>query len=168
MNKLTILGFMVSLLVTPIAFQSATAQTAVESTATISGTCGLVTTPTSLNYGTVARNGESVEQPLELSNTGSVTTLVQINGTAWTSSGITHLAVEKTKYVLGATGTEDPSGIAYASKTALTGTPAGTGVVVSPANTNSTYWQLAATDMQNLPFSGALAQTITFSFSCLG
>ncbi len=167
MNKLTILGFMVSLLVTPIAFQSATAQTAVTSSATIAATCGLSTSPTSLDYGTVARNAQSSQQSLVLTNTGSVTTSTQINGDDWTGSGsIVHLDVGKTKYVLGSTATPDPSGVSYANKTALTTGLSGI-ALVSPSNSNSTYWQLEASGMQNLPFSGALAQTITFTFSCI-
>jgi hypothetical protein len=165
MNRLTILGFMVSLLLTPIAFQAANADTTVTSTANISGTCGLVTAPTALNYGTVAPNAQSVEQLLVLNNTGTVTTQIQVNGTNWTSSAITHLVVGKTKYAFGTTATPDPVGVAYASKTALTSTLTGT-AVVSPANTNSTYWQLEASNLTNLPFSGALSQTITFTFSC--
>lgn len=130
-------------------------------------TCGLSPNPTSLDYGTISRDEQSTEKQLVLTNTGTIATSVQVQGDDWTGTdSIMHLEAGKTRYAFGSTGTPDPSGVAYASKTALTTTLAGNSVIAS-GNSNSTYWQLEASNMQNLPFSGTISQTITFTFSCL-
>lgn len=130
-------------------------------------TCGLTPSPASLDYGTVARDAQSSERELVLTNTGTITTSVEVKGDNWTGTDtLVHLAAGKTRYAFGTTGTPDPSGIAYLSKAALTTGFAGSGVI-PPNNGNSTYWQLEVSNLQNLPYSGAISQTITFTFSCL-
>lgn len=131
-------------------------------------TCGLSPSPASLDYGNVDRGEQSVEQQLILANTGSLTTLIQVKGNDWTGNDIlVHLAVGKTRYAFGSTGTPDPAAVNYLSKVALTTDFAGTDAVIPSNYSNSTYWQLEVSNMQNLPYSGTVSQTITFVFSCL-
>ncbi len=131
-------------------------------------TCGLdFPNGASINFGTVQRDSSpSSEQVLEVRNQGDIRTILQVSGQDWKDANtVTHLDKAKTKWAVDVNGASGAS-TAYASKTALTGTAASFGTIRAGA-TNQTYWQLEASDIQNLPFSGAITQTITFTVQCL-
>lgn len=152
---------MTTLLLAPFALQYAQAQTT-EGQVTISGTCGLgFVSGAPIVFGTLARDVISSEQTLVLNNTGSVTSTVQVNGTNWVSGATTHIDVAKTKFAT----SDQGAATLYAAKTPLSATLAAFGTIKPTPVTNSTYWMLETT-LQNLPFSGALTQEITFSVTC--
>ena len=134
---------------------------------TISSTCGLsFTSGSPINFGTLDRDATATEQILVISNTGSATADLDVKGTDWTSGDtVTHSLVGNTRYAVGSTADPDPTGdVAYGSKTGLTTSDVALGTS-RPGNDNTTAWGFQAV-LTNLPFSGALTQTITFTASC--
>lgn len=152
----------------PFATQNAQAQSATGS-ATISATCGLSLNSTSFTFGTLAINQISGEddETIAFSNAGSVNANVTSSAKNWLSGTTTHIGGELTKFSTSDLGT-DGKGVAYASKNPLNATDGDVlfGIVKVSPSVNNTNWQLQAT-LQNLPFSGALTQAITFTASCL-
>ncbi len=165
MNKLVLTTLLSSLLILPVVLQSARADD-VTGQATIDATCGIsFTGGASINFGTIARNANSAEITKQITNTGTVRSSLQVQGADWKDANtVTHLDKAKTKWAVDVNGASGAS-TAYASKTALTGTAATYGTIRADV-TNSTYWELQASDMQNLPFTGAITQTITFTVTC--
>lgn len=108
---------------------------------------------------------------LNFTNNGDgATATVTVAGTNWVSGGITHITGEHTRF---STTDQGPS-ISYTSKHALNSTnTAGPnsdgfvtfGDIIHGTNVNDTQWALQAV-LTNLPFSGLLTQTITFSATC--
>lgn len=179
MKQAILIALVMSVMVLPLGFRQATAVD-VDATASITDTCGLdFPTGDPISFSNLARNTDPTgtttnQQLLEIENTGSVTSIITIAGTHWIGddSSLQHLAVGKTKYALGTTATADPNSVNYETKVALSTTAADTylgsdNIVVVPLVNNNTYWQLATTDMTNLPYSGGITQTITFAFSCM-
>lgn len=156
-------GILIALLLLPIGLQSVNAVSTTGSV-TISGTCGLTfTSGAPIAFGTLARDSVSSEQTLTLNNTGSVTSTVTVSASNWKDgSNVVHIAGQLTKFAT----TDQGTGLAYASKHALNNTNGDIAFgTVRPPNLNATYWQLQ-TALQNLPFSGALTQSVTFTASC--
>ena len=160
---------MAAVLLLPLATPFAQAQVATGS-ATIQSTCGLLLNNTSFAFGTLARDATSPidGERIEFSNDGSVVADVDVYADNWESGGTVHIGGELTKYSRSNQGT-DGEGVSYGSKIALNSTVTETetfGTIDPLPSVNNTSWQLLAT-LQNLPFSGALSQTITFTATCL-
>jgi hypothetical protein len=130
----------------------------VTSTATILGVCGLVPTPPTIVYGSLAPNAESADQTVALANTGNVQGTISVRGSDWSD------VLFSDAMIVGATHYSLSSGQAYSAKTALTGTDAQL-TTIDPVTTVNTYWQLKA--VLNQPTAlGATIQTVTFTSAC--
>ena len=126
-------------------------------------TCGLsFTSGAPINFGTLARDIISYEQTLVLYNTGDLTATITVSGNNWKDgSNVDHIAGQLTKFA-----TSDQGTILYSSKKALNNTNGDVAFgTIRPQYTNSTYWQVQAV-LQNMPFSGILTQSITFTTTC--
>lgn len=150
----------------PFMTTNAYAQSATGSV-TIEATCGVALSSGTINFGTIAKDAQSSDVQIDFTNSGSVTANVTATGSDWTSGGTVHINGEKTKFATTDQGTNS-TGIDYASKKALnsTNTEVIFGNVRTGGFTNQTNWQLEAT-LQNLPFSGSLSQSITFTATCI-
>lgn len=131
-------------------------------------TCGLVLNDTSFDFGNLEINALSGEDDvvIEFTNSGDTTADVTVSAKNWLASSIIHIAGQFTKFSTSDQGTNG-LGVSYASKNALNATDGAVtfGVIPSGASFNNTYWQLSAI-LQNLPFSGTITQSITFTASC--
>ena len=165
---------MAALLLVPVVLQVARADD-VTAQSDIEKTCGLSLGSSTISFANsgnsdpskLNRGQESDEEDLTLENQGSTTADIDVSGTDWTGDddGIVHITVGNTKYAVGDDSDADPTGdFTYAQKTALPSSDTFMGVLV-PDVTNHTAWQLKAV-LQNLPFNGALSQTITFTADC--
>ena len=148
-------------------------------------TCGLtIGHGAPLNFGSLAM-GDMANSTSPGSSTGflnftnsgdGATATVTVAGTNWISGGITHITGEHTRFST----TDQGPGISYTSKSALNSTSTETadrssttggngfvtfGAVRPGSDGNDTQWALQAV-LTNLPFSGLLTQTITFSATC--
>ena len=131
-------------------------------------TCGLVLNDTTFDFGNIERNAESGvnDVAIEFTNDGDATTNVTVSANNWLASSIIHIAGQFTKFSTTDQGTNG-LGVLYDNKNPLNSTNGAIAFGVVPiTTTNNTYWQLNAT-LQNLPFSGAITQSITFTASCL-
>jgi hypothetical protein len=130
----------------------------VTSTAIILGVCGLVPTPPTIVYGSLAPNAESADQTVALANSGNVQGTVSVRGSDWSSALFTDaMLVDATHYSLS-------SGQAYSAKTALTDTDAEL-TTIDPLTTVDTYWQLKAV-LNEPTVVGEVIQTVTFTNAC--
>jgi len=151
-------------LVTPYVHGQATG------TVTIDATCGLILNSTSFSFGSLAIGAISGEddERIQFTNPGSVVSDVDVYGYNWLSGSTIHIGGDQTHYSRSNQGT-DGEGVSYGTKIALNATDSETdtfGVVYPSPAVNNTSWQLQAT-LQNLPFSGALTQSITFTANCI-
>lgn len=131
-------------------------------------TCGLVLNDTTFDFGNIEINAESGvnDVAIEFTNSGDATADVTVSAKNWLASSIIHIAGQFTKFSTTDQGTNG-LGVSYASKNPLNSTDGPVVFGVIPISSiNNTYWQLSAT-LQNLPFSGALTQEITFTANCL-
>jgi len=139
---------------------------------TIQSTCGLNLNNTAFSFGTLAIGATSGvdDERIQFTNPGAVTSDVTVYGKNWLSGSTIHIGGELTKFSTSDQGT-DGTGVAYGTKVALNSTDSGVlgdpfGTVEPSPAVNNTSWQLLAT-LQNLPFSGALTQAITFTATCI-
>lgn len=167
MIKPITIGVLTALFFMPVAFQVASADTAVTlGSADITPLCGLAVTNSSINFGGLARDGIAGDPNsnirINLNNTGNVVSTVAVSATNWLANSVIHIKGNYTTF-----STSDQGNLAYASKTPLnnTNTPTTMGVVKPNPTGNSTFFGLEAR-LINLPFSGALTQTITFTGTC--
>lgn len=170
MIKPLTIGVLTALFFMPIAFQvaSATGDVATSTgSANIAPTCGLSVANPTINFGPMIRDGIAGDPGsnviINLNNTGSVVSTATISATSWTSSNsVTHIKGIYTTF-----STSDQGNVVYASKTPLntTSSPIAFGVIKPDPTGNSTFFGLEA-HLINLPFSGALTQTITFTGTC--
>ncbi|GEM_PF-3335635 len=120
-------------------------------------TCGLTLGPP-LNYGSLAPEAFSALVPLSITNTGASTGTLRISGTDWFGGSTSHITVDNTHYAF-----TPPAPPGYTSMTPLLATPS-PGFAIPPG-VSTMAWQLKA-HLINLPFSGTLTQTMTFSLTC--
>lgn len=125
----------------------------------IASTCGLMTPLAMLDYGSLLRDEESSEKPLDFSNNGNVEGDVSIQGLEWASASSAGPVMSE-----GATHWSVSSGNPYAASNPLTQTSA---FVISstPGEANAVYMQLKAT-LNNPAFSGTATQSVSLSISC--
>jgi len=132
-------------------------------------TCGLVLNNTTFDFGTLERDELSGEDnvAIEFTNSGDATADVTVSAKNWLASNIIHIAGQLTKFSTSDQGTNG-LGVSYAFKNSLNSTDGAIAFGVIPIGpaVNNTYWQLSTT-LQNLPFSGPITQSITFTASCL-
>jgi hypothetical protein len=127
-------------------------------TATILGVCGLATVPPAINYGVLAPNAESSDQPLQITNTGNVQATVLTRGTGWSTTSILNaMPVTATHYSL-------TSGQPYGSKTALTSTDTEV-TTLNPLAAKDTFWQLKIT-LSDPVAVGPITQIVTLTSQC--
>lgn len=169
MIKPLTIGILTALFFMPIAFQvaSATGDVATSTgSADIAPTCGLSVANATINFGSIIRDGIAGDpgsnKRINLNNTGSVVSTATISATSWLSGSIIHIKGNYTTF-----STSDRGNVSYVNKTPLntTSTPVAFGVVKPDPTGNSTFFGLEAR-LINLPFSGALTQTITFTGTC--
>jgi hypothetical protein len=156
---ITIVAVIATLGLSAIAIPQAHAQTTVPSTAIILGTCGLVTAPPALDYGSLAPNQVSAERNLDISNTGNAQASVSVRGTNWVlvaNTGTNAMPVGATHYSTSSGG--------YDSKTALT-TENAQFTTLTALQTQRTFWQLQAA-LSSPAIVGATTQTVTLTGTC--
>lgn len=179
--KKTLPWVLTALLLMPVGFQVASATSggtpATTGSVSIQATCGLsIGHGAPLAFGSLA-NGDLANSTagggshfLNFTNSGSVTAITTVAGSNWVSGGVTHIFGNHTKFST----TDQGPAKAYASKSALNSTNTDGslsdgfvtfGSIVPGSFVNDTQWGLQAS-LRNLPFSGALTQTITFSATC--
>ena len=131
-------------------------------------TCGLALNDTTFDFGSLEINALSGEDDvaIEFSNSGDTTADVTVSAKNWLASSIIHIAGQFTKFSTSDEGTNG-LGVSYASKNPLNSTDGAVafGVIPISPSINNTYWQLSAI-LQNLPFTGAITQEITFTANC--
>ncbi len=130
-------------------------------------TSGTVTTVTSILRGDSATTGNI---PLGDTGTTGVTPVSAVNGG---DNPVVHLQSEVTKFFIttdGADPAESGTGTNYAGKTAIGAASVDTEIVAltDPNNALRTAFQITGVDpaLENLPFSGSLAQVLTFTVTC--
>lgn len=141
-------------------------------------TCS-ISVPSTLEFGTLNRNQIVGDPPgsaitMTFTNAGTVDSFVTVSGTDWTDSNhIEHIKGQNTVFETSDT-ISGQGNLPYLSKIPLnssnTSGPNNDGFVtfgylIPGTNVNSTNWGLKAV-LDNLPFHGTLAQTITFSGTC--
>ena len=125
----------------------------------IGNTCGInVVSGAPINYGSLTSGSISTEQTVVLQNTGTTSGTLSAHGTDWLDGSST------SKILVGNTKFSTSTGIAYASKTALTTSDQTIGTI-NPTPNLSTFWQVQV-NLISSSFSGSLTQTTTFSNSC--
>ena len=134
-----------------------------------SSSCGFDIPPT-LNFEDLLRNSDGIEVNNIFNSTGTATrTLELLTKTNWlaTSDSEMHLFANATKYNLTTDGS-DSSGTSYASKTAIGEVDETILLADVAANIDlDVTFQLSGIDtLQNLPFSGAMTQELTFTITC--
>jgi len=130
-------------------------------------TCGLALNDTTFDFGNLEIDALSGEDAvaIEFTNEGDTTADVTVSAKNWLASSIIHIAGQFTKFSTTDQGTNG-LGVSYASKNPLNSTDGTIAFGVIPISSiNYTYWQLSAI-LQNLPFSGAITQEITFTANC--
>ena len=123
-------------------------------------TCGLqFVAGTPINYGGILPGAESLEQQLELDNTGNTAlTTLFVRGTNWVDSGgVTIMDVSDSRF--------STSSIPYASKIVLGLTDKTVTSAFDPIANLITFWQLTANLLES-SFAGDLTQTLDFTVSC--
>jgi hypothetical protein len=136
----------------------------VPSTAVIIGVCGLTAIPPAISYESsdpipdLSPDEESLDETLQITNTGNVQASVLVRGTAWSTATIPNaMLVSATHYSL-------TPGQAYGSKTALTGTDTQLTTLTALQQQN-TFWQLKAT-LNDPNAVGPATQLVTLTGSC--
>jgi hypothetical protein len=123
----------------------------IQASVTVPPTCGF-TYSGNLNFASTTAGTSSDIKTLTLTNTGSQSITIQVNGTDWTYSTYT-MSVGQTKH-----------GITSPPTTSLTTTPATlTSIGNLPSNTKDTYFQMSVPSGQT---TGNYQQTITLTGSC--
>jgi len=123
-------------------------------------TCGLqFVSGAPINYGGLIPGAESLEQQLELDNTGNTAlTTLFVRGTNWVDTGgLTIMDVSDSRF--------STSSIPYGSKTALGLADQIITSAFDPVLNLITYWQLTANLLVS-SFAGDLTQTLDFTVSC--
>jgi len=135
-------------------FVSADSSTAT-ATATVPASCGISLNDTAPDFGSVTAGSESSEVIIQVSNTGSVSANVTIEGTNWTDGGSNTFAVGYTKYAL-TSGT-------YASKTALTESAVQHMTDLANGDSDDSFLQMSVPSGQA---AATYTQTITYTTVC--
>jgi len=127
---------------------------------TILGTCGLsFPDGNTVDYGALLPNTISSEVALNMTNSGSVTALLEVRGTDWQdSSNNSVMFVNNTHY-------NTTSSQPFASNTNLETFDQITNSTFVPGFVLETFWQLE-TILLNPSFTGTASQTMDFTVSC--
>jgi hypothetical protein len=126
-------------------------------------TCGLELNPTSatsLHYGTLLENEESVEQSITVDPTGNTDVEMTISGGEWVDS---MAEVQMRVFV---THWSTTPGFSYASGFVLGSTPATVGTIFYPFGASFGLSFKIKPVLENPPFSGTLTQVVTLSAEC--
>ena len=147
------------LFLTPLMVSHVTAQQATGS-ATILGTCGIAFPDGNVvDYGPLLPNTTSSEVKLNMTNSGSVIAILDVEGGNWKDgsnndvmySNVTHFNVTQFQ--------------GYNNNQQLETFDTNITNVFDPALTLDTFWQLVATLINPL-FTGSATQTMNFTVSC--
>jgi hypothetical protein len=126
-------------------------------------TCGLELDPasaTSLNYGTLLENEESVEQSITVDPTGNTDVEMTISGGEWVDS------TPEVQMRVFVTHWSTTPGFSYASGIALTSVPASVGTIFYPFAASFGLSFKIKPVLENPPFSGTLTQAVTLAAEC--
>jgi hypothetical protein len=133
--------------------QQATGQT------TILGTCGLsFPNGNNVNYGSLVPNTISAEKKLNMTNSGTVSSVLEVKGTNWKDSGSNSIMFANRTYY-------NVTSSTYLQKIPLQVFDQTVTNAFMPATILQTFWQLQ-TILINPSFTGTVTQTMNFTVSC--
>jgi len=146
--------FLMPLMISHVTAQQATGQ------ATILGSCGITFPDGSVvDYGPLLPNSLSSEVTLNMTNSGSVTALLELRGSNWNSTSIDVMNANQTHF------NQTALQNTYASKALLNSTDGTVTNSFIPSELLKVVFQLNATLL--IPaFTGAASQTMDFTISC--
>ena len=129
-------------------------------TTTILGTCGLsFPDGNSVNYGALIPGSLSPEVNLNMTNSGTVSALLQVSGSNWNNTSTDVMYANVTHY------NATTPGNGYANNADLEQFDQIVTASFAPAVILETYWQILA-DLLNPSFVGSATQTMDFTVSC--
>jgi hypothetical protein len=143
--------------------------TEVSSEVTIVNTCGItISQGANLSYGNIVPGMISQEQLVAIESTGSVDSIVKVQGTNWTDSQEqVQIPVENTKFASQIIDADAPiavSPVSFEQKQPLS-LESTTVSTVAPSEKLITQWQFEA-DLIDPAFAGSLQQTMDFTVTC--
>lgn len=150
-----VVGVVVAMLMILATFVVLADASVVDASVTVPSSCGISLDQSTAAFGSVGTGAESSEITRTVSNTGSTTANVTIEGSAWDGSGANTFVVGQTKYAL-STGS-------YASKTALTGSPVQHMTDVANGGSDDSFLQMAVPSGQA---ADTYNQNITYTTVC--
>lgn len=133
---------------------------------TVIGACEVVTSG-GMGYGSLSPlTGASVEQTVNLSNSGNLGSSTSVSGTDWDQTipaAPVEMLVGTTHYSESSDNTQN----GYDNKSVLSGAPGALSNLLAQSNYD-TFWQLQIVlESGASGFAGTLEQTVTFAFSCI-
>ncbi len=163
MKSILTIFALISVSILPTASVYAVGPNSVNSTVTITGTCGISLSQTTINYGTVSAGTNPVNatnNPLGITNTGSAPSAITVNGSNWIDSGHV-MRIQSNETAFATTPIHSP---VTPTKLAFPPGPVVITGSLAPSTTLSTFWQLIPKVIG--VFAGVLSQNLTFSASC--
>lgn len=167
-SQITIFVFAALLVAFPMTTSNVFAQQSTGQ-AELAGSCGIIV-PSTIDLGTLNAGAVGLETVVVVATTGTLISTLSVVAGDWIGlgDGQVHLNSEVTRFAITTDGTTNAE-VTYVEKVSFGTVDVSTTLsnTVTPAFDTNLYLQISADGtLKNMPYSGPLEQTLTFTSSC--